>query len=120
MNMATASPRRIWLARGIAVAADAVQIALFPATVEGAVSPIVDGIDVVVALLLTFLVGWHIAFLPSIVIKLIPMADLAPTWTIAVFIATRGQTGRRNPVDSPAQLPRSDSSLGSINRDGGV
>jgi hypothetical protein len=83
------SPPRIWLARAIAVAADVLQIAVFPAFVEGAFSPLDDVLDVVVAAALTLLVGWHIAFLPSFVVKLMPMADLAPTWTIAILIATR-------------------------------
>jgi hypothetical protein len=86
----TKSPRRIWLARAIAVAADVVQVAIFPAFIQGALSPFEDALDVIVALLLTLLVGWHIAFIPSFIVKLFPIADLAPTWTIAIFIATRG------------------------------
>jgi hypothetical protein len=77
---------RIWLARGIAVGADATQIALtalYPAAYIWG-----DVIDVPVAVALTFLVGWHIAFIPSFLIKLIPVADVAPTWTIAIAIAT--------------------------------
>jgi nitroreductase len=83
------SSRRIWIARGIAVAADALQIAVFPAFVEGFFSPVSDVLDVVVCIALTLLVGWHIAFLPSFIIKFAPFADLAPTWTIAILIATR-------------------------------
>jgi hypothetical protein len=30
-----------------------------------------------------------VAFLPSFLIKLIPLVEIAPTWTLAVFIATR-------------------------------
>jgi hypothetical protein len=85
------SPARIWLARGIALAADILQIAVFPASVEGIASPVSDGIDVVTCLLMILLLGWHIGFLPSFVIKLLPFADLAPTWTIAALIATRGR-----------------------------
>jgi hypothetical protein len=80
---------RIWLARGIAIAADVLQIAVLPWFVEGAFSPFDTALDVLVALLLTWLVGWHVAFLPSIVTEAIPVVDLAPTWTIAIFIATR-------------------------------
>jgi|SRR5580692_7905666 hypothetical protein len=83
------SSRRIWLARGIAVAADAVQIAFFPFLSEGFASPFDAALDVVVAIVLTLLVGWHIAFIPSFIIKALPFADMAPTWTIAVLIATR-------------------------------
>jgi len=52
-------------------------------------SPVNDVLDVAVALLLIFLVGWHIAFLPTFVAKEVPLLNLAPTWTIAVFVVTR-------------------------------
>jgi len=85
------SPQRIWLARGIAVAADIVQIVFFGIMAEGFASPVDAVVDVIVAIALTLLVGWHIAFIPSFIIKALPFADLAPTWTIAVLIATRGR-----------------------------
>jgi hypothetical protein len=87
------SSRRVWIARAIAVTADLLQIGLFPLFAEGALSPLSDALDVVVCLLLIWLVGWHIAFLPTFLIKGIPFADLAPTWSIAIWIATRGKGG---------------------------
>lgn len=90
-NRKPLTPGRVWLARGIAMAADLVQIGLFPAFWEGIVSPLDAALDAVVAVVLVWLVGWHIAFVPSIVVEMLPIADLAPTWTIAVFIATRGR-----------------------------
>src|SRR5256885_6243867 len=83
------SATRIWLARGIAIAADAAQIGFFPVFFEGILSPLNMAVDVIVAVLLILLVGWHIAFLPSFLLESVPFADLAPTWTVAVFIATR-------------------------------
>jgi hypothetical protein len=83
------SKQKIFLARVIAVTADLVQIGLFPVTAEGVLSPLSDMIDVVVCAVLIWLLGWHIAFVPSFVIKMLPMVDLAPTWSIAVFLATR-------------------------------
>jgi hypothetical protein len=91
------SPQRIWLARGIAVAADVLQIVFFGIMAEGFASPVDAVVDVIVALVLTLLVGWHIAFIPSFIIKALPFADLAPTWTIAVLIATRGRETRSKP-----------------------
>src|SRR5580704_1248377 len=96
------SRRRVWLARGIAVAADAVQIIFMPLFAEGIASPVNDALDVVVAVVLILLVGWHIAFIPTFVVKVLPFADLAPTWTIAVLIATRGG-GRRGESVLPAK-----------------
>lgn len=83
--------KRIWLARGVAMLADAVQIGLFPIFMEGLLSPVNAAVDVGVAVLLSLLVGWHIAFLPGFVIEQIPFANLAPTWTLAVMLATRNK-----------------------------
>jgi hypothetical protein len=84
------SLRRIWLARGLAVLVDLLQIALFPAFVGGFVEPPDAIVDVITAVAMIGLLGWHIAFLPSFIVKTLPFADLAPTWTVAVLIATRG------------------------------
>ena len=70
------------------MAADLVQIGIFPYFAEGAISPFDVILDVIVGTLLVLLVGWHIAFLPSAIAELLPVVDLAPTWTIAAFIAT--------------------------------
>ena len=72
------------LALLLAVAADALQLALLPLFVEGAESPIADVVDIVMAGVLYFLLGWHWEFLPSFAGKLVPGADLVPLWTLAV------------------------------------
>lgn len=87
MNLSLTS--RIRIARVIAVSADALQLGLFPLFAEGFVSPLDDALDVFVCVMLTYLLGWHYSFLPSFVVKVLPVADLVPTWTIAVFLATR-------------------------------
>ena len=81
---------RIWLARILAMAADATQLALLPFVMGGAISPVADMIDVGMAIVLTWLVGWHWAFLPTFIAELVPFVDLVPSWTLAAFIATRG------------------------------
>jgi hypothetical protein len=68
----------------LAVVADAVQIAVVPLFVEGALSPLDDILDFVVAFALLRLIGWHWEFLPSFIAKLVPGVDLVPFWTIAV------------------------------------
>jgi hypothetical protein len=83
------TPARVRAARFIAVGADILQMALFPLFAEGFISPVDDVLDVVVFVALTSLVGWHYAFLPSFIVKIVPMIDLAPSWTVAVFLATR-------------------------------
>ena len=81
--------RRVIAARIIAVVADAVQLGLLPVFAEGAASVANDVLDVVVAAVMVALVGWHLAFAPAFLAELVPIVDLAPTWTIAVLIATR-------------------------------
>jgi hypothetical protein len=79
------------LAWAIAIAADVVQIAAFPLFVEGGISPADSALDLIVAFVMIRLLGWHWAFLPTAAAKLIPGADLFPTWTTAVWFVTRQQ-----------------------------
>jgi hypothetical protein len=96
---------RFWLALAIALASDAVQLAVFPFFVEGAASPWNDALDAVVALSLTLLMGWHWAFLPSLVAELVPGIVVVPTWTAAVLVVGwigRFRGGRASPAGSLA------------------
>jgi hypothetical protein len=88
------SRRRVWAARVVAVAADVVQFALLPFVIGGVLSPVDDAIDVVTGVALTALLGFHWVFLPTFVAKIVPFVDMVPSWTMAVFITTRGQGGR--------------------------
>jgi hypothetical protein len=66
------------------------QLGTLPLSV--ALTPVWNNVvDVVVGGVLVALLGWHMALLPSFVIELLPMADLFPTWTAAVFLITRGR-----------------------------
>jgi len=82
---------RVPLAWTVAIVADAIQWVVCPVFLVGAASPADDIIDLVVGGTLVKLLGWHWAFAPSFVVKLIPVADFVPTWTMAVFLATRGR-----------------------------
>lgn len=86
----TLTPGRVRAAKAIALVADLAQIAVFPAFSEGAFSPMNDVLDVGVAIALSTLLGWHWAFLPSLVSEAIPMWNLLPTWTAAVLYVTSG------------------------------
>jgi hypothetical protein len=68
----------------LAIIADALQIIIFPAFVEGALSPAEDVLDFGIAAILINLLGWHWEFLPSFLAKLVPGVDLVPLWTLAV------------------------------------
>ena len=67
--MAAPTPRRVWIARGLALAVDLVQIALPPVSAL----PFVDlAIDVATAVAMVLLVGWHWAFLPTFLAEAVP------------------------------------------------
>ena len=68
----------------LAIAADALQIFVFPLFAEGALSPADDVLDLAVAAVLVNLLGWHWEFLPAFAAELVPGVDLVPFWTMAV------------------------------------
>jgi len=68
----------------LAIIADALQLVVFPAFVEGALSPADDLLDFGIAAMMIKLLGWHWEFLPSFFAKLVPGVDLIPFWTLAV------------------------------------
>jgi hypothetical protein len=97
------------LAWTVAIAADALQIVAFPLFAEGAMSPADSVLDLFVAFVMIRLLGWHWAFLPTAAAKLIPAADLFPTWTAAVWFVTRNQvrSGEQEVLPpGPAPEPR--------------
>ena len=86
----------------LAIAADALQLAVLPLFVEGALSPADDILDLGMAALLTNLLGWHWEFLPTFFAKLVPGVDLVPFWTIAVVNVWR--KAKREAVSGDKQL----------------
>ena len=99
------TPRRIWIARALAVLVDLSQVALLPAEL----TPLNNAIDVVTAAVMVALVGWHWAFLPTFLVELVPFVDLVPSWTLAVEIATRGGSAAPPAALPPPGQPREDS-----------
>ena len=85
MNEFRSRPRsRFRAAMILAIAADALQIFVFPLFGEGALSPADDVLDLAVAAVLVNLLGWHWEFLPAFLAELVPGVDLVPFWTMAV------------------------------------
>ena len=98
--------RLAWL---VAMVADALQIIAFPLFAEGAISPADTVLDLVVAVVLSRLLGWHWAFLPCLAAELVPGVDLLATWTAAVFYVTRQRIRSSEPEilpPGPAPQPR--------------
>jgi hypothetical protein len=82
---------RLRTAMIVAIVADLLQLVVFPLFVEGAMSPADDVLDLGIAGVLSYLLGWHWEFLPSFLVKLVPGVDLVPCWTIAVANVYRKQ-----------------------------
>src|SRR5436190_24272577 len=73
----------------LAMAADALQIFVFPLFAPGAFSPADDLLDIAVAAVLVHLLGWHWEFLPAFAAELVPGVDLVPFWTLSVLSVYR-------------------------------
>lgn len=91
------TPRRVKLAFATAIIADICQLpvnlSFFSwglATLGGAIplEAIDTGIDVITALIVNRLIGFHWLLLPTFALELVPGLDAAPTWTACVAFVT--------------------------------
>jgi len=93
-ELPSANARRVaWI---VAIGVDATQ-ALLPIVFGAGVVPWEIALDLITMGVLTRLIGWHWAFLPTFAIELVPIVDLVPTWTAAVWFATRGKAIQGKP-----------------------
>jgi hypothetical protein len=76
--------RELRAAFGVAVLADGLQILVLPLFAPGGISPADTAVDLAAAVILSKILGWHWAFLPTMIAELVPGLDLFPTWTAAV------------------------------------
>lgn len=98
--------RRIWLAYGVAVAADGLQLLLSPLGWAGPD----EVIDVVAMVLLSMILGFHPLFLPTFVVEFIPIADMLPTWTACTFLVV-GLRRKRSVPPPPMPPPQADAKV---------
>lgn len=83
------SKTRLRVAWAVALTVDAIQV---PADLGGPVGWLLGaGLDLVTMVVMWALLGFHWAFLPSFVTEAVPWLNLAPLWTLAVALATRGR-----------------------------
>ncbi len=83
------SRTRIRVAWAIALTVDAIQV---PATAAGPLGWFLGaGLDLITMAVMWALLGFHWAFLPSFLTEWIPYLNMAPLWTLAVALATRGR-----------------------------
>ncbi len=94
----TASRARLALA--LAIVVDAIQLPLQGASLTGIGTLPAEAIDLAIdaatALIISRLIGFHWALLPTLALELIPFVDLAPTWFVCVsyVISRRKKEGR--------------------------
>lgn len=74
-----------------AVVADALQIALAPIFVLGAVSPFDLGLDLIMFVFTLRVFGWSVAILPTCIVELLPIATELPTWTATTIYLIKRQ-----------------------------
>ena len=95
------SKMRMRAAWTLAIAADLLQVAVFPLFIEGAASPVDDVLDLGMAGMMGLLLGWHWEFLPSFLGKLVPGVDFVPLWTLAVANVYRKSKHLDETVEGP-------------------
>jgi hypothetical protein len=106
MNKPPLTKTRIIAALGIAVAADLIQLPLtaIEATaifaVPGEVADFI--LDVFVMAATTFLLGFHVALLPTVIVELVPGVDALPTWTACVGFVIWSRR-RKEKAPAPSQ-----------------
>ena len=90
MNIPSMDKIRIWLAFGVAFLADLLELPItwvesWHLQIILLFGEFLDVIlDFVVMVIMTLLLGWHPAFLPSLFLEAIPEVDLAPSWVASV------------------------------------
>jgi hypothetical protein len=84
--------RRVKIALAVGILADLLQLPVSLSLFAGffAAEGLDAAIDLVTAVIVNWLLGFHWALLPSFALKLIPVVDVAPTWTACVaYVAFR-------------------------------
>lgn len=98
------TPLRTWPAFAVAIAADGIQLLLGPLgwTFFDEIT------DVVTAIVVSLLLGFHPLFLPTFVVEIVPVADMLPTWTgcVAVVVALRRREQRATAQRSASTPPK--------------
>lgn len=102
--MSLAISTRIRLAWMVAIVVDAVQIGLLPVTGTLSTWWVDTPLDLVAMAVLWRLLGWHWALAPSFLFEFLPIAELAPTWTLATWIIVRKRRQEEAAMASSSDL----------------
>ena len=95
---------RTTVALGTALIVDAVQLVLGPL---GFVTFLDDFLDVAAAGIITVAIGFHPLLLPTLLIEVLPVVDLIPTWTgcTLAVLALRKRSENHAAENPPAADP---------------
>ena len=96
------TPRRMKLAYGIAVGTDLLQILLGPIGWTFAD----EIVDVVAAILMWRLLGFHLLLLPTFALEILPIVDMFPTWTGCVAFVVASRKRQQASLSSPSEPGR--------------
>jgi len=91
---------RMLLALAIAVAADGLQLLL----AEFGWLGLDQAIDCAAMVLLSWTIGFHVLFLPTFIVELVPLLDDLPTWTActaAVIVLRKREQNKTPPPAAP-------------------
>jgi hypothetical protein len=100
------SRSRQFLALGVAVAADLIHWAFFPAMVEGGMSPFDWVEDGIVTVILLLILGFRWELIVAFGLELVPFIDMFPTWTaFMLFIIAESyrKSAPATPIAPPVQ-----------------
>ena len=95
------SRTRMILALGVAVLADGIQFVLGQLGWMFAD----EIIDVAAMILVSWLIGFHLLFLPTFVVEFIPVADMLPTWTGCVALVLVWRKKEQTATSPPPPPP---------------
>jgi hypothetical protein len=95
--------RRIWLACATAVLSDGIQLVGGLFGLPGWVLD--DGVDVVAMVLQCYILGFHPLFLPTFLVKAVPIVDMLPTWTGCTLVVIALRRKQQEPAPNPSPAP---------------
>src|SRR5262245_37437564 len=97
--------KRIVLAFAVAIAADAVQLAMVPLGPLAVVPH--EAIDVVAMALTCWLIGFHVLLLPTFILEVVPvLGGVSPTWTACVVAVVALRKREQRDETAPLEVPQ--------------
>jgi hypothetical protein len=96
------TPARVRAAYTIAIATDLIQLILGPFCWAFAD----QALDIAAMILISRVLGFHFALLPTFALEFLPLTDMLPTWTgcVAIVVALRRRPAIATPPPAPGPV----------------